>query len=306
MKNGRTIARRLSGGLLMIGVLGGLAGLGSVTRSQAHNLVTHPAATRHQAEKTPADYGLAYEDVTVTAVDGSTSVGWYLPTQTGAVVIAQHGYKANRDEMVNEAAMLHGHGYGVLITAVRAHDGSAGELITFGRGEMLDLDAWYQFLLSRPDVDPERIGVLGNSMGGMLVIQYAARNPAIRAVVANSAFSSLNDTVATSVTYFTGLPPFPFAPLILFWAEQETGVRAADIDATVWIKTLSPRPVLLMQGGADIIVNADSGAKLFAAAGEPKELWFEPDLGHVEFDTARPAEYERRVTGFFDRYLPAP
>ena len=306
MKTQLKVSRGLLVGLLMIGVFSGLAGLGYVTRTQAHNLVTHPAATRNQADKTPADYGLPYEDVTVTAVDGSTAVGWYVPTQTGAVVIAQHGYKADRDEMLNEAAMLQGHGYGVLITSVRAHDGSAGEMITFGRGEMLDLDAWYQFLLSRPEVDPDRIGALGNSMGGMLVIQYAARNPAIRAVVANSAFSSLNDTVATSVTYFTGLPPFPFAPLIVWWAERETGVRAADIDTTVWIRALSPRPVFLMQGGADIIVNADSGQRLYAAAGEPKELWFEPDLGHTQFDTARPAEYERRVTGFFDQYLAAP
>lgn len=298
----RTAARWT--GLALAGVLlAGAAGLGYVTYTQAQNLITNPAATRNQNPKTPADYGLPGEAVTVTSADGLHLAGWYIPGENGAVVMAQHGYKSDRNEMLNEAQMLHRHGYGVLVTCVRAHDRSDGEMIMLGRQELQDLDAWYQYLLTRPEVQPDRIGLLGNSFGGALAIGYAAQNPQIRAVVANSPFSSLNDTIGTSVTYFTGLPPFPFAPLIALWAEQQTGNRAVDFDATVWIKTISPRPVFLMQGGADIIVNADSGQRLFAAAGEPKELWFEPDLGHTDFDTARPEEYERRVTAFFDTYL---
>lgn len=49
---------------------------------------------------------------------------------------------------------------------------------------------------------------------------------------------------------------------------------------------------LLLAGGAVII-----------AAGEPKELWLEPELGHTDFDHARAREYESRVVAFFDRYL---
>jgi uncharacterized protein len=199
--------------------------------------------------------------------------------------------------------MMYRHGYGALLTSVRAHDRSGGETITFGMHEVNDMDAWYQYLISRDDIDPDRIGILGNSYGGMLAIQYAAQNEAIRAVVANSAFSSLNDTVSTSVTYFTDLPSFPFAPLIVFWAERETGFKTEDIDATKWIMQISPRPVFLMQGGADVVISVESGQRLYDAAGEPKELWFDPELGHVRFDTERAEEYERRVVEFFDRYL---
>jgi fermentation-respiration switch protein FrsA (DUF1100 family) len=39
------------------------------------------------------------------------------------------------------------------------------------------------------------------------------------------------------------------------------------------------------------------------AAGEPKALWTVPDGGHTGGLSARPAEYERRVVGFFDRAL---
>jgi fermentation-respiration switch protein FrsA (DUF1100 family) len=176
-------------------------------------------------------------------------------------------------------------------------------MITFGMHEVQDMDAWYQYLLTRDDIDPDRIGMLGNSFGGMLVIQYAAQNQNIKAVVADSAFSSLNDTVSTSVTYFTDLPAFPFAPLIVYWAERETGFRTEDIDATKWIAQISPRPVFLMQGGADVVISANSGQRLYDAAGEPKELWFEPNLGHVDFDSDKAGEFERRVVEFFDQFL---
>jgi fermentation-respiration switch protein FrsA (DUF1100 family) len=181
---------------------------------------------------------------------------------------------------------------------------SDGTLITFGRDEMKDLDAWYRFAAAEPGIDPDRIGIIGNSLGGSLAIEYAADHPGIRAVVTNSAFSSLSDTVETSVRFFTGLPPFPFAPLITFFAEREAHIRIADVDAKRWIGRLSPRPVLLMQGGADVVISTSSGQRLFDAARDPKTLWFDPQVGHAAFDTARPEEYERRVVTFFDRYLP--
>jgi dipeptidyl aminopeptidase/acylaminoacyl peptidase len=259
--------------------------------------------TRNVPEKTPATYRLPFEDVKITTADGLNLVGWFIPSQNRAVIIMQHGYKSTREELLNEAEMMYRHGYGSLLTTVRAHDFSDGELITFGMKEVDDLEAWYQYLIRRDDIDPNKIGILGNSFGGMLSIQFAAQNNNIKAVVANCAFSSLNDTVSTSVTYFTDLPAFPFAPLIVFWAEQETGFKTEDVDATKWIARISPRPVFLMQGGADVVISADSGQRLYEAAGDPKELWFDPALGHVQFDKERAAEFEERVAAFFDKYL---
>jgi fermentation-respiration switch protein FrsA (DUF1100 family) len=286
-------------GIILLAIIGIL----QLTKSEAHNLITAPLATRNLPEETPANYNLPFEDVTITSADGLKLVGWFVPTQNGAVVILQHGYKSTREELLNEAEMLYRHGYGILLTTIRAHDHSEGEMITFGMHEVQDMDAWYQYLLTRDDIDANRIGMLGNSFGGMLAIQYAAQNENIKAIVADCAFSSLNDTVSTSVTHFTDLPAFPFVPLIVYWAEQETGFKSEDIDATKWIAQISPRPVFLMQGGADVVISANSGERLYDAAGEPKELWFEPELGHVDFDTKLADEFERRVVEFFDRYL---
>ena len=284
-------------------LLAAVVGAGWKARAEAHRLLTNPIALRELPTERPIDYGLVYDDVAVTTPDGLRLVGWYVPSENGALVIAQHGYKSQRGEMLNEAALLHRHGYGVLITSLRAHDMSDGELITFGKREMGDLAAWYQFAATLPEVDANRIGMLGNSLGGTLAIEFAARTPGIRAVAANSAFSSLEDTLETSVRFFSGLPPFPFVPLITFWAEREADIRVDSVNAMRWISELSPRPVLLMQGGADVVISIASGERLFEAAGQPKELWFEPKVGHSGFDRALPGEYERRVVGFFDEYL---
>lgn len=292
--------------LIIVGVLFvvALVALALMTRHQAHALVTHPRKMRNPIEKTPADYGLLYEEVTVTTEDGLKLVGWYIPAQNGAVILAQHGLKGDRTNLLSNAEFLHRHGYGVLLSTMRAHDQSDGELITFGKHELKDFEAWYQYLLTREDVDPDRIGIIGESMGGAMAAKYLARNKNIKALVLHSTFSSFGDTVNIGIQHFTGLPPFPFAPMILFWAERETGVDTSTLNTTEWIKGVIPRPVFILQGGKDDHISIDSGHKLYEAAAEPKELWYEPEAAHHGFDE-QPflPEYERRVVAFFDQYL---
>jgi fermentation-respiration switch protein FrsA (DUF1100 family) len=222
---------------------------------------------------------------------------------TRATVIIAHGYKDDRSSMIGVAEILHRHGYNVLVASFRGHDENDGETVTFGLRERTDLDAFYKYLVARPDVDRARVGLFGVSMGGTISIGYTAENPGIRALISDCAFSSIEDTVETSIRFFTGLPAFPFAPAIVFWTERAIDGRVADIDAKKWIAKISPRPVLLMQGGADRVVSANSGRMLFDAAGQPKELWFEPEVGHAEFLKSKPEEFERRLTEFFDRNL---
>jgi len=121
--------------------------------------------------------------------------------------------------------------------------------------------------------------------------------------VSDSAFSSLDDTIGVSVPHQTGLPAFPFAPLIVFWAERIAGFDSGAVDATQWIGRLSPRPILILQSATDVFIPPDSGQRLYDAAGDPKDLWFEPDVTHARFARDRPEEFQRRVVGFFEKHL---
>ena len=278
------------------------------TRSEAHNLVTNPRASRKTVTDTPAARGLKFDDVAVTTTDGMHLRGWFIPGAGPATVMIVHGYKDSRSIMLGVADILHKHGFHVVVASLRGHDDNDGDQITFGLRELADLDAFYRYAITRREVDRRLFGLFGASMGGTISIGYAAENPAIRALVSDCAFSSVRDTVETSVTFFTGLPPFPFAPAIVFWAEREIKGDVDDVDAKKWIRRVAPRPVLVMQGGSDRVVSPESGARLFEAAGEPKELWFEPSVGHAQFLHDMPDQFESRVTAFFKRNLrrPAP
>ncbi len=72
------------------------------------------------------------------------------------------------------------------------------------------------------------------------------------------------------------------------------------------IDEISPRPVLIMHGGRDELVPADAGTRLYAAASEPKMLWYAPDAAHVELAAEYPTEYEAKVVSFLDAALKGP
>jgi fermentation-respiration switch protein FrsA (DUF1100 family) len=258
----------------------------------------HPR--RHPAVETPGDRGLVYQNVTFPASDGVTLRGWYLPSQNGAAVIVGHGIGAHR--ALGPTEILARNGYGVLAFDWRAHGESDGDLCTFGYYEVLDVEGALAWLQAQPDVDPERIGILGESMGAVTAIRAAARMPDIKAVVADSPYPSLEDGIR-NIWRGTGLPAFPFVPLQIALGEWSTGLDLDDMQPLDDVAAISPRPILILAGGQDPIIGPDAGQRYYAAAGEPKDLWFEPDLGHVSFEKAMPAEYERRVVSLFDAAL---
>lgn len=280
-----------------------LVGMGITLSYFLAELFVHNPIERRSAEvKTPSDYQMTYENLELKTQDGLRLAAWYVPSQNRAAVIMVHGFKSNRTEMLTRAQMVAKHGYGVLLLDLRAHGKSEGELITFGLKEVQDMDAAYQYLLTRPDVDADKIGAVGCSMGGTVVLLSAAQNQEIKAVVSESTFATLKDAVPLAIAS-KELPPILFAPAVEWFAERIGGFDSAQVSAVDHIREISPRPVFIMQGGKDFVVPPVSGQLLYDAAGEPHELWWEPSLGHTAFAREKPVAYEQRITAFFDRYL---
>jgi len=255
---------------------------------------------RHLPAETPAERGLDYREVTFAASDGVTLRGWYLPSENGAAVIVGHGIGAYR--ALDPAEVLARHGYGVLTFDWRAHGESGGDLCTFGYHEVRDLAGALAWLQEQPDVDPGRIGMLGESMGAVTAIRAAAQMPELRVIVADSPYPDLEEAIR-NVWRGTGLPAFPFVPLQIALGEWRTGLELDAMQPLEDVAALSPRPLLILAGGKDPITGPEAGQRYYAAAGEPVELWFEPDLGHVAFRQVYPDEYERRIVSFFDAAL---
>ncbi len=175
--------------------------------------------------------------------------------------------------------------------------------MTYGYAETDDVLAAVDYLLARPDVDPQRIGILGGSLGAATVLRAAARSTHLKAVVAESAFTSLEDEVASSFTAFSGLPAFPFAPLTVAFAQWQTGLRISEVRPIDDVPSIAPRSIFIIHGTDDDTIPAEQGLRLYEAAGEPKELWMVGGMGHQSAVNLLPDEYEKRIIGFFDRAL---
>jgi pimeloyl-ACP methyl ester carboxylesterase len=246
---------------------------------------------------TPADWGLKYEEVAFVTRDGLTLRGWYLPSRNRAAVIALHPIASNRLGVLDHAALLARHGYGVLLLDLRAHGASDGAVLTYGGDEAEDVVAAARWLQSRADVDPQRIGALGLSLGAQVSILGAARTDAVQAVVADGGGATTPGDWGPPHTALDAL----YVPVDTVFYEAvkwDTG-EFHPLSLREALARLAPRPLLMISAGPERV----RLEFLFSFAGEPKELWVIPEAAHIEGLKTRPAEYERRVTEFFDQAL---
>jgi alpha/beta superfamily hydrolase len=254
-------------------------------------VVTHTA----RAVVPEPQLGAAYEEVSFETSDGLELKGWYIPSRNGAAVISFPGRKGSQ----KPARMLARHGYGVLLFDRRGEGESEGEPNAFGWGGDRDVKAAIDFLQHRPDVDPERIGGIGLSVGGEMMLEAAAETDELKAVVSEGAgaraFSDARDQ--EDAWLMTNA-----ASAVMVGALTVLTNEAPPTNLKHLVGRIAPRPIMLIAAP-----NTKNGEDLnrvyYAAAGTPKTLWEIPESGHVGGMDARPAEYERRVTGFFDDAL---
>ena len=113
--------------------------------------------------------------------------------------------------------------------------------------EQQDIDAAYEYLRLREEVDPWRVGAIGNSMGGATLILYAASNQNLKAIAVHSAYAQLEDVAVVNFRQRTGIPANRiFITIVRILAERETGCSAKDVAVVERIGEIGPRPVLIM------------------------------------------------------------
>jgi dienelactone hydrolase len=253
-------------------------------------VVTHAA----RAYVPTPELGTAYEDVSFTTSDGLRLEGWYVPTKNGATVIVIPGRKGPQ----KPARMLAEHGYGVLLFDRRGEGESEGDPNGLGWAGTRDVEAAIAFLRDRPEVDEGRIGALGLSVGGEVLLQAAAELDGLEAVVSEGAgIRSVREAVelpGLGSWIVTGVIGLTTAATAAFTSDlPPPGLKNLSADITVPVLFIYATPG---QGGENLTPT------YFEAASEPKELWA-AEGGHTGAIDAEPQEYERRVVAFFDRSL---
>jgi uncharacterized protein len=243
------------------------------------------------------------ETIRAIAADKITLSGRFFRGNRPSLIILASGYGDTQDQMLPIAEFLHRAGFGVVTWDSRGRVPSGGEYVTLGVLEQRDLISMVDYAMERQDIDAKRIGVLGISMGGSVAILAAAKDERILAVVDDSGFSDAPRVIAASFEHFVHLPAFPFAPVTILIADLRAGIdvnRVRPVDA---IGEISPRPLLVIHETGDSVVPADNSLRNYAAARLPKELWLVPGNQHGNAHTVAKAEYETRVTRFFNDAL---
>jgi fermentation-respiration switch protein FrsA (DUF1100 family) len=172
-----------------------------------------------------------------------------------------------------------------------------------GYREIHDIQGAVDYLNSRPEVDPDRIGLVGISMGAGTVIRAAALIPSIRVVITEAAFTSLEDNLENGIHSLLNLPPFPFAPLVVWFGERATRAEISAVRPIDDIGDISPRPILIVHGKMDIIIPVENAHQLFQAAGDPKYLYISPNAGHGGYLQVDGQVFEEAVVEFLDQNL---
>lgn len=287
-------------------VMGGGAAVW-LARDRAHALV-HPG--RSHPDRTPSNAGIDdWESFLFDTSDGLRLNGWFVPPPAsgdGATIIYVHGIGGNRAQLNETVAWLYDHGYGAVMFDLRNHGDSDGNVTTMGYLEALDVRGAVDYALTRSEVNPEKIGLFGVSLGGAAALMAAPQIPEARAIIVESTFSGITENVAEGIERFTGLPSFPFAPMVIWFGEQEAGVRIGEVSPADAIASVTDTPLLVLHGTNDHLFSDWNADRIYEAANEPKELYIYDGGGHGNLRWFDRESYDQQVLTFLATHLPSP
>lgn len=204
-----------------------------------------------EAFVTPA----GYEDVWITASDGTRVHGWFMPALDAGdgpapSVLHLHGNAGNVSHHTPFSDYLPPRGMHVLLIDYRCFGRSDENPPIHRERLILDAEAALDYLLAREDVDAERVGVLGMSLGAVFAMELAARREEVRAVATIGAFSTWKGAAGDAIPL---LGPFLFP---------------GGMDPVDTLGALGQRPYMIVHGSADPVIRVHHAERLTKRARE--------------------------------------
>ena len=253
---------------------------------------------RPTTDLTPADWDLPFTSHTLETSDGYTLGAWHIPaTNANTLVILLHGYTAERSSLSDDARALVNMGFDCLLLDFRGSGSSSGSYTTIGYDEAVDVQAAMTFAKS---TWPNRKVVLyGYSMGAVASLAAIERfgiQP--DGLVLAASYDSMLTTVRNRFDAM-GAPSFPSAECLLFWAGVQNRFNAFDHNPADYASSVAC-PTLVLHGSDDTRARVEEGQRVFDALPEPKRLHVFEDLGHVNFATHRPEEWDSVIEKFLN------
>ncbi len=280
-------------GLLLFVVAGVLFLDWGVTRMYRYQKVTH--------RKTPERYAIPFEEVWIPTEKGKRLYGWWMPAGEGApVLVLVHGWGRNLARMMPYIRALHPMGYSLLAFDARNHGSSSPEkhptVWTFSQ----DTNAAVTYLLEQGLAEPDRVGVIGLSVGGGAAINASARDHRIKSVVTVGAIS--HPVRVMQAAFEKQHVPTVVGNFLLGYMRLRFGL---DFDAIAPVNNIrrSQASILLIHGDQDETIALAQAEALYQAGDKERvRLWVVPGKGHSDCH-AHPQFWEK-VGEFLAATLP--
>lgn len=272
------VAGATAGGLAAIAYAGACYALYSYQR----NLIFHPLP---QILRTPADVGLPYEDVWISA-DSTTEKlhAWWLPNPgSGQTMLFCHGNYGNISYNLERLKFHYSLGFSILAFDYRGYGQSASSaLVPTEKSVCTDAEIAWNYLVTSRKIAPESITILGHSMGGAVAIHLAAQQPDAARLIVKSSFTTMQDAVLARRIYRL----FPIQQLL-----------TEPFDSLSKVKRLQ-MPVLYVHGDQDLQVPTDMSQRLYEATPEPKQLWIATGADHNNISMVAGDRYKAVIQSF--------
>lgn len=208
-----------------------------------------------------SSYADSGEIIKLTASDGVTiSARHFANPSAKYTILHSHGNGEDMGDLAFIYTQIRDAGFNVLAYDYHGYGTSGGRASE--SAAYADIDAAYEYLTDKLQVPPERIIVLGRSIGGGPSVDLAARKP-VGGLILESSFVSAFRVV-------TRIP-------LLLWDKFENLKKLPSVKC----------PILVIHGENDRIVSTWHGKRLYEAApGKKQCLWVEA-AGHNDlFDVA--------------------
>jgi pimeloyl-ACP methyl ester carboxylesterase len=249
----------------------------------------------------PADVGLAYEDVSFNSREDNVVLrGWYLPADGyDAIIIVHGGFQPRLDDEVDTLDLAHdlvAEGYNLLLFDLRGRGESEGEGRALSNIER-DIGGAFDYIMSE-GYPPERIYIIGFCSGAASACVFASQNQ-VGALVLDGCFANAYNMVVNQATQM-GIPEFlvnSFTPGVFLMCRifyDFELVNAEDVIADVAC------PIFFIHEENDELISLEEMQLLFDLSTNPaNQFWEVPDAEHSQPYKTHPAEYIERVDGFF-------
>lgn len=231
-------------------------------------------------EVDPARAGVPAEDVFFTTGDGVRLHAWYSAADGGApapTVLYFHGNAGNLSNRIDNIGFLRRLPANVFAVDYRGYGKSAGRPTE--AGVYRDAEAAYDYLVKERGVAPERLFVLGQSLGSAVAVDLASKRP-VAGLIVEAGFSSAR-RVAQEATWIPGLG-------YILRTRFDSARKLQSVRA----------PVLVAHCRRDPVIPFKLGEELFAAANEPKQFIAYDAACHEPLYTADPDGYATTLRKF--------